>query len=89
MNDETTADQVTRGTFLRRLMMTAAMGVGIALIPAQKAQALADRCCKQPCGASCPSGQVSYECGGSCGETCCICYFDMVNECFDTTCPCG
>jgi hypothetical protein len=65
---------VTRGRFLGRLGKTAAIGLGIALVPAR---ALAGRpqshthCCKDDTCPSCQSG-IRYRCSGTCPE-CCTC----------------
>lgn len=67
---------VSRGRFIRNLGKLAAIGVGIALVPAQMARAEAGTyCCRDPeCGANlCNPGQHGFKCWDSCtGGTCCV-----------------
>ncbi len=78
-------DVATRRSFLRRVGMTLAIGLGVALVPSRanaNTQGL-QQCCRQSC-TSCPSGQVAYHClaNGGC-PSCCICNSDVGN-CFDS-----
>jgi hypothetical protein len=82
-------ERSSRGTFLRRLVKTAAIGMGISLIPVSNAWA-GTTCCKSNCG-SCAPGDIPYYCSESstCGGTghCCICSRD-VGQCVTVGCTC-
>ncbi len=79
--DET---QSTRGGFLRRLGTFAAVGLGVAALPAT-ARAQSGQCCKS--GDTCEGSKFTYNCEG-CGFSCSYCLPDRGN-CFSSPCPCG
>jgi len=81
----TVEERSSRTGFLRRLGTFAAVGLGVALMPAT-ARAQSGRCCKANCQ-SCSGTDVAYQCDG-CGQNCCKCLPDL-GQCFNTTCPCG
>ena len=86
--EQTIADErrSSRNSFLRRLGTFAAVGLGVALMPAS-AKAQSGRGCKDSSCPSCPPGSVPYTCDG-CGNNCCKCLPDL-GTCFNSTCPCG
>lgn len=77
----------SRRGFLRRLGTFAAVGLGIALMPAT-ARAQSGRCCKNASACPCPPGKFSYQCSGCGLGPCCKCLDTDRGECFDTACPC-
>lgn len=81
----TVEERSTRTSFMRRLGTFAAVGLGVALLPAT-ARAQSGRCCRDTACPSCSEGLVAYRCDG-CGENCCKCVTDL-GQCFNSTCPC-
>jgi hypothetical protein len=82
----TVEERSTRTSLLRRLGTFAAVGLGVALMPAT-ARAQSGRCCKDTSCPGCSGGDVAYQCDG-CGQNCCKCLPDL-GQCFNSTCPCG
>lgn len=82
----TVEEPSTRTGFLRRLGTFAAVGLGVALMPAT-ARAQSGQCCKDPSCPGCSGTDVAYQCDG-CGQNCCKCLPEH-GQCFNTTCPCG
>lgn len=78
--------QSTRGDFLRRLGVFAALGLGVAAVPSV-ARAQSGSCCKSGdrCGAQ--NQNWIYNCEG-CGNSCQYCLEDR-GQCFSSPCPCG
>ncbi len=81
----TVEEPSTRSGFLRRLGTFAAVGLGVALMPAT-ARAQSGRCCKDTT-CTCGGTDVGYRCNG-CGQDCCKCLPEL-GQCFNSTCPCG
>lgn len=67
---------VSRGRFIKNLGKLAAIGVGVALVPAQAARSeTGTYCCRDPeCGENaCNPGSHAFKCWDSCtGDTCCV-----------------
>lgn len=80
-------ERSTRTSFLRRLGTFAAVGLGVALMPAT-ARAQSGRCCKDAACGPCSGGLVAHQCDG-CGQNCCKCLPDHSGACINATCPCS
>lgn len=80
---------LNRRGFLRKLVTTAAAGLGVVALAstasAEESQRLAPTCCRSSCR-SCPAGQRAYTCSGCPSGTFCICSSSSSN-CFGTFCP--
>lgn len=89
MNPESMeGSKTSRGHFLRRLGVTLAAGIGVAMYGASVARAN-DFCCKnQDCDAVCGFPNDGYACNDSCtGNVCCVCTTGQPH-CFQSSCPC-
>lgn len=86
MNDSEGEHQTDRGRFLKRVGKMAAVGLGLALIPAQAAYA-ASECCPDSSCPGCPGGQFPVRCTDTCHSvSCCSC--STQNQCHGVPCPC-
>jgi len=75
-NHEIGEGRESRGSFLRKLGKTVAIGLGVALVPASQAWAVNAQCCRSNCK-TCPEGEFAYyctECSGYQPSSCCDCY---------------
>lgn len=77
---------VSRRRFLRQLMTTVGLGLGLVVVSAQPA--FASQCCRDSSCPNCPGTPVKYKCTDNCGGgVCCICHAN-VGQCFTTGCIC-
>jgi len=75
-NHQTGEKRESRGSFLRKLGKTVAIGLGVTLVPATNAWAVNSQCCRDTTCPSCPTGQNPYrctECSGYQPSSCCDC----------------
>ena len=85
------ADQapIGRRRFLRQLVTTVGVGVGIVALQATQAMAV-NNCCRDSSCPSCPGSNVRYRCTDNClGSTCCVCHAPVGNCYNGGPCPCG
>jgi hypothetical protein len=95
MHDEHLIEEpTTRAGFVKRLAKTAAIGLGIALVPATTASAVQFKCCRDTsCDVFSQCGQFGlwgYRCPSNPCASCCACYGSPSLPCqvFNNTCPC-
>ena len=80
MHDEDMIEEpTTRAGFVKRLGKLAAIGLGIALVPATSAQAIIFYCnrdssCDTPCHNCCAPNNWGYRCPSNPCASCCTCY---------------
>ena len=79
----------TRKGFVRKLGAMAAIGLGVALVPARSAFAAQNECCPDSthCSGSCPPGYRLHLCQIGCGG-CCACLTQTSCVWFSGGCPC-
>lgn len=86
------ATNTTRRGFLKQVGKTAALGAGLALLPAQAALARGSQkdgpgapthCCRRACK-TCPAGQTPYFCTERGVASCCVCASNTLPTCFDS-----
>jgi hypothetical protein len=83
----------SRKSFLRRLGTFAAVGLGVALMPAT-ARAQSGQCCRDT--SFCPDSACTdsnfpfnWKCSGCGSGPCCHCLSRAPGNCFPSSCPCG
>jgi hypothetical protein len=88
-------EPTTRAGFVKRLGKLAAIGLGIALVPATSAQAILFKCCRDtscdgPCTSCCYPHVVGYRCPSNPCASCCICFSSNIGSCTQSMsqCPC-
>ena len=95
MHDEDMIEeQTTRAGFVKRLGKLAAIGLGIALVPATSAQAVIFYCnrdstCDTPCR-NCCGLNFGYRCPSNPCASCCTCFDHDIGSCTPnkSQCPC-
>ena len=95
MHDEDLIEEpTTRAGFVKRLGKLAAIGLGIALVPATSAQAILFYCCRDtscdaPCW-NCCRLRYGYLCPSNPCASCCTCYSTYQGHCVGpySQCPC-
>lgn len=82
-----------RKGFLRKLGTFAAVGVGVAMMPAA-ARAQSGQCCRNT--SACPDSDCTdpsyphnWQCSGCGAGPCCQCTSQTPGPCFGSPCPCG
>jgi hypothetical protein len=97
MHDEDLIEEpTTRAGFVKRLGKMAAIGLGIALVPATSAQAILFKCCRSSfCDSQCagchpPCGLFGYQCPSNPCASCCTCFNSNIGSCTQnmSQCPC-
>jgi len=96
MHDEDLSEEpTTRAGFVKRLGKLAAVGLGVALVPATKALAMDIRCCRSTfCDAQCHNCPTcppyGYLCPSNPCASCCTCYPTNIGSCTPSMlqCPC-
>lgn len=83
----------SRSSFLRRLGTFAAVGLGVALMPAA-ARAQSGQCCRNTSicpdsGCTDPNFPYNWTCSGCGAGPCCHCLNRSPGSCFSSPCPCG
>ena len=94
MHEHLPEEATTRAGFVKRLGKMAAIGLGVALVPATNALAVNIPCCRssfcdaqcQSCGTCPPYG---YLCPSNPCASCCTCYIRPIANCINfPQCPC-
>ncbi len=84
--------RTSRGGFLKKAALTAAIGLGGALALARPAWAQNGHCCREPgdrCSAGCSDVNSRYLCTDCDGSTCCACH-NYGTQCISLGCGlCG
>jgi hypothetical protein len=89
-HEHVTDTPTTRGGFVRKLGTMAAIGLGVALVPARSAFGAQSQCCpnsSQCPNLQCPAGYRPHWCTGGCGG-CCACLTQTSCFWFSGGCPC-
>jgi hypothetical protein len=93
MHDEDLIEEpTTRAGFVKRLGKMAAIGLGIALVPATNAQAILFKCCRDTsCDSGCTPfpGTHGFRCPSNPCASCCTC-LSQSSGCvqYNNSCPC-
>jgi hypothetical protein len=87
-------EPTTRAGFVKRLAKMAAIGLGVALIPATGALGATVVCCRSlscdtSCFHCCPGNPYGYQCPGNPCGNCCFCSPTPTPSCLSgNQCPC-